>query len=221
MKTETDFPPANEAHIRATAWALGQLTTEETAAFETEIAVDPALAAYAREMESFCSILGGELQPHPEESSLPGPRRASIVTALSAVPAQAKPRPFLQRHWQGIGLTAAAAAAITLMLKPQWQTPAPILTTPRIAAATPATSATSATSAANPAAIVIRPTMPGPLFVGTPIPQTDAPPNLDLSKTPTLEVTVPAGTVLISPRQARHQQRHRPHRRTLPHHRWR
>ena len=46
--------------------------------------------------------------------------------------------------------------------------------------------------------MTIKPEMPKPLFVGTPLPQTDAPPNLDKSGVPVLEVKVPEGVTLLS-----------------------
>jgi secreted protein with Ig-like and vWFA domain len=195
MKTEIDSP-TDEPRVRATAWALGQLTPEETAAFENEMAANPGLAAYAREMLGFCSIVSQELLPHYDEASLPEPRRASLVSALSA---QAKPRPFLQRHWQGIALTAAAAS-IVLSLNPQWLIRnQPNHVEPLLTIAEPVPTITKPILAADTSApVTIRPTMPKPLFVGTPLPQGDAIPNLDHSKIPILEVSVPAGTTLIS-----------------------
>jgi secreted protein with Ig-like and vWFA domain len=195
MKTETDSP-ADEPRVRATAWALGQLNPQETAAFENEMAANPGLAAYAREMLGFCSIVSQELLPHYDEASLPEPRRASLVSALSA---QAKPRPFLQRHWQGIALTAAAAS-IVLSLNPQWLIRnQPNHVEPLLTIAEPVPTITKPILAADTSApVTIRPTMPKPLFVGTPLPQGDAIPNLDHSKIPILEVSVPAGTTLIS-----------------------
>ncbi len=47
-------------------------------------------------------------------------------------------------------------------------------------------------------AITIKPEMPKPLFVGTPLPQDNAPPNLDKSGVPVLEVKVPEGVTLLS-----------------------
>jgi hypothetical protein len=47
-------------------------------------------------------------------------------------------------------------------------------------------------------AISIKPEMPKPLFVGTPLPQDNAPPNLDTSKIPVLEMKVPEGVALLS-----------------------
>ena len=47
-------------------------------------------------------------------------------------------------------------------------------------------------------AITIKPEMPKPLFVGTPLPQENAPPNLDKTGVPVLEVKVPEGVALVS-----------------------
>ena len=46
--------------------------------------------------------------------------------------------------------------------------------------------------------ITIKPEMPKPLFAGTPLPDSNPPPNLDKSGKPTLEVAVPAGVSLLS-----------------------
>ena len=46
--------------------------------------------------------------------------------------------------------------------------------------------------------ITIKPEMPKPLFAGTPLPDSNPPPNLDKSGKPTLEVAVPEGVTLLS-----------------------
>ncbi|HEX2747331.1 MAG TPA: hypothetical protein VHM91_04960, partial [Verrucomicrobiales bacterium] len=46
--------------------------------------------------------------------------------------------------------------------------------------------------------ITIKPEMPKPLFAGTPLPDSNPPPNLDKSGKPTLEVAVPEGVSLLS-----------------------
>jgi len=200
MKTEIAAPPPNPAHIRATAWALGQLSPEETTAFAAEMAADPDLAAYAREMQEFSHLLAAEFTSEAENLGLPQASRERLVSALS----QAKPSPrtkpphqgFLRTHWKSLGLTTAAAAGIILTLRPAWITP---LSKSAITEAKTVPAETMLVHAADASApITIRPIMPKPLFVGTPLPQDDAPPNLDQSKTPTLEVKVPAGTTLIS-----------------------
>ncbi|MDB6135945.1 MAG: hypothetical protein JWM59_4188, partial [Verrucomicrobiales bacterium] len=67
---ETDFPPPGDAEIRATAWALDQMDSAERAAFEKEMAADPVLAAYAREMRSFCATVSAELETGTDASQL-------------------------------------------------------------------------------------------------------------------------------------------------------
>lgn len=107
--------------------------------------------------------------------------------------------------------SAAPAPAATPAVSTPADTP-PVATTPPAPqppppAAAPSAPSTPAATAATPApaareisgpTTVIKPVMPKPLFVGTPLPQTNAPPNLDKSGKPTLEVTVPEGAVLLS-----------------------
>jgi secreted protein with Ig-like and vWFA domain len=206
MKTETDFPPADESRLRATAWALGQLSPEDQAAFEAEMQADPDLAAYARDMREFSCLLAEEFPP--AEEMLPQETRAKVIQALSV--AGQKPTPsFLQKHWQTAALLGAAACAVVAM-KPDligWKsagqsgpelveatesspiTPTPGFVISPIVTPTP--------PLAEPM-IAVRPAMPKPLFVGTPLPQMALPPNFDQSGVPILEVQVPAGTSLIS-----------------------
>jgi len=84
-------------------------------------------------------------------------------------------------------------------------TPAPTSTPePTPAPAPSPTPAPEATPAPAPApaptgaAITIKPVMPKPLFAGTPLPDSNPPPNLDKSGKPTLEVQTPEGVVLLS-----------------------
>lgn len=77
--------------------------------------------------------------------------------------------------------------------------PAPAPPAPPTPAAAPVVAAAAAPAIViSGPAISIKPEMPKPLFVGTPLPQTDAPPNLDTSKVPVLEVKVPEGVTLLS-----------------------
>jgi hypothetical protein len=46
--------------------------------------------------------------------------------------------------------------------------------------------------------LTIKPVMPKPLFAGTPLPDSNPPPNLDKSGKPTLEVQAPEGVSLLS-----------------------
>ncbi len=200
MKTETASPPPNPAHIRATAWALGQLSPEETTAFAAEMVADPDLAAYAREMQEFSHLIAAEFTSEEKALGLPQASRERLVSALRQAKTSPQTKPphkgFLRTHWKSLGLTTAAAAGIILTLRPAWIAP---LSNPTISGAKTVAAETSQVLAADSSApITIRPTMPKPLFVGTPLPQNDAPPNMDQSKTPTLEVKVPAGTTLIS-----------------------
>ena len=117
MKTEIDFPSADETHVRATAWALGQLTPEEATAFEAEMATNPGLAAYAEEMRQFSHLLASEF-PTDDSGQLPEASRSHLVSVLSqSVPT---PQSFVKRHWKILSLTTAAAAGIMLTLRPDW-----------------------------------------------------------------------------------------------------
>lgn len=69
---------------------------------------------------------------------------------------------------------------------------------PAVPVVVPPPAAAPAPPAINGPAMTIKPEMPKPLFVGTPLPQTDAPPNLDKSGVPVLEVKVPEGVALLS-----------------------
>ena len=123
MKTETDFPPADEAHIRATAWALGQLTPPETTAFETEMAADADLTAYAEEMRQFSSLLSAEFPANDEGSQLPESSRERVVVALGKSATGRLSQGLLKRHWKTLAITTAAAAGIILTLLPNWIAP--------------------------------------------------------------------------------------------------
>ena len=120
MKTETDFPAANDTRIRATAWALDQLTPEETTAFEVEMAADPDLAAYAGEMRQFSGLLSAGFPASDESGQLPEASRDRVVEALSHEANRPLHRGFLKKHWKSIAITTAAAAGIILTLRPQW-----------------------------------------------------------------------------------------------------
>lgn len=179
MKTETDFPPADESRIRATAWALGQLSPEDQAAFEAEMQTDPDLADYARDMREFSSLLAEEFPPADE--TLPQETRAKVIQALSV--AGHKPGPsFLQKHWQTAALLGAAACAVVAMkpdligLKPTAK-PGPLVVDGAESLPFKPTTgivASPALAEVEPPAepmIAVRPAMPKPLFVGTPLPK--------------------------------------------------
>ena len=118
MKTETDFPSAHEAHVRATAWALGQLSSEETTAFESEMAADPDLAACAEQMRQFSGLLSAEFPANSESGQLAEASRDRVAAAL-ALTGSSKPRGFLRSHWQTGALLATAACAVVSM-NPSW-----------------------------------------------------------------------------------------------------
>ena len=69
---------------------------------------------------------------------------------------------------------------------------------PPVAVIPPAPAPAPAPVVSNGPKITIKPDMPKPLFAGTPLPDSNPPPNLDKSGKPTLEVSVPEGTVLLS-----------------------
>lgn len=128
MKNETDFPPADESRIRATAWALGQLSPEEQAAFEAEMQSDSDLAAYALDMMKFCGVVSKELPLADADEKLPEITREKIVKVLAGRPANQFPRATfkvttkpgwfyivthaLGRNWLGLGAVACLVAIL-------------------------------------------------------------------------------------------------------------
>ncbi|MES2466604.1 MAG: hypothetical protein V4675_04825 [Verrucomicrobiota bacterium] len=149
-------------------------------------------------------------KPAPGLSKISSSSAPSVYTDTAA-PAPAAPAP------------AAAPVAVTKPTpapeapKPAMPTPAVVSTPPPApvpappaapapapapVVAAPAPAATPAPAAAPAAitgpAITIKPEMPKPLFVGTPLPKENPPPNLDTSTVPTLEVKVPEGVTLLS-----------------------
>ena len=107
-------------------------------------------------------------------------------------------------------VTPAPAPAPVVVTPPPAPDPAPApemkpepAPAPVVAPVEPAPAPAVAAPAADPAAasgpkITIKPEMPKALFVGTPLPSTNAPPNLDVSGKPVLEVSVPEGVTLLS-----------------------
>ena len=93
--------------------------------------------------------------------------------------------------------TPAVAPAPTPKAPDPTPTPAPA-PTPTPAPAPEATPAPAPSPAPSGPAITIKPVMPKPLFAGTPLPDSNPPPNLDKSGKPTLEVQTPEGVVLLS-----------------------
>ena len=123
MKTETEIPFADEARVRATAWALHQLSPEETSAFESEMAADRDLAVYAGEMRQFAGLLASEFPETDESGQLPESRRDRVVVALGQGGTRSLHQGFLKRHWKSLSITTAAAAGIILTLQPDWINP--------------------------------------------------------------------------------------------------
>ena len=107
------------------------------------------------------------------------------ATSTAATPVAPAPQPAAPKPAE----TVAAA-------------PAPAPTPAPAPAPTPAPEATPAAPAPAPAAtgamLTIKPVMPKPLFAGTPLPDSNPPPNLDKSGKPTLEVQAPEGVTLLS-----------------------
>jgi len=93
--------------------------------------------------------------------------------------------------------TPAVAPAPTPKAPDPTPAPAPA-PTPTPAPAPEATPAPAPSPAPSGPAITIKPVMPKPLFAGTPLPDSNPPPNLDKSGKPTLEVQTPEGVVLLS-----------------------
>ena len=87
-------------------------------------------------------------------------------------------------------IPAPMPAPVIVSTPPPAPTPPPAVIPPPPAPVSPA--------AITGPAMTIKPEMPKPLFVGTPLPQTDAPPNLDKSGVPILEIKVPEGVTLLS-----------------------
>src|SRR5262245_2585177 len=93
-----NLPPNTQ---NATAYALGELSAAERAAFEQQMENDPALAALARETKDFCSLLDGTLRdPVP---SLAEENRAALLAAAGR-----RRKPVIWIPW----LAGAAAACV-------------------------------------------------------------------------------------------------------------
>lgn len=136
----------------------------------------------------------------------PGLSKVASASAPSVYADAAAPKPAAAAPAAAAEIAKPAAAAPVVVAAPsQPAAPAPMPApavvgtpppAPAPAAAAPA--AAQAPAAITGPAITIKPAMPKPLFVGTPLPQTDAPPNLDKSGVPILEVKVPEGVELLS-----------------------
>jgi len=101
MNTLTE--PADPKTL-ATAYALGEMSDAERAAFEAQMESDPALAALAEETKGFCALLDDSLcEPVP---SLAEENRAALLTAANR---KRKSRTAILIPW----LAAGAAACVT------------------------------------------------------------------------------------------------------------
>jgi hypothetical protein len=110
----------------------------------------------------------------------------TVSSGTSTAASAAKPEPVS---------TKPAVAAVETQKPPA---PEPVKVTPAPAPApTPAPAPAPAAVVSGPR-ISIKPEMPKPLFAGTPLPDSNPPPNLDKSGKPTLEVAVPEGVTLLS-----------------------
>jgi hypothetical protein len=81
---------------------------------------------------------------------------------------------------------------------PKPPAPEPVKVTPAPAPAPTPAPATAPAPVVSGPKVSIKPEMPKPLFAGTPLPDSNPPPNLDKSGKPTLEVAVPEGVTLLS-----------------------
>ena len=97
---------------RLTAYVLGELTSEERATLERELASDPELAAEVRAIES----LAGELRGSFAGSSTPtldNSRRDTILAAARPAPMTVRPKPRLLRQLAiAAGLIALVGAGL-------------------------------------------------------------------------------------------------------------
>ncbi len=143
-------------------------------------------------------------KPAPGLSKISSTSAPSVYTDTAApaptppvVPvAVTKPTPALEAPKPAAMPTPAVVSTpppAPVPAPPASPAPAPVVAP---APATPAPAA--APVAITGPAITIKPEMPKPLFVGTPLPKENPPPNLDTSTVPTLEVKVPEGVALLS-----------------------
>ncbi len=144
------------------------------------------------------------------EKAAPGLSKISSSTAPSvytdtAAPAPAAPAPAATPVTKPTPAPEAPKPAMPTPAVVSTPPPAPVpapTPAPAPVVVAPAPAATPAPAAApvviTGPAITIKPEMPKPLFVGTPLPKENPPPNLDTSTVPTLEVKVPEGVTLLS-----------------------
>jgi anti-sigma factor RsiW len=115
MKTTVDSP-------EFTAWLMGELPTEESAAMERAVAADPALQLAAQEQQQFLqqlsSLMGGS------QEALDGRQREKILSAARSRDASqviALPTKRTARGWGWISLATAALAVLGTWIG--WQHP--------------------------------------------------------------------------------------------------
>lgn len=159
-----------------------------------------ALSAVALAALSACSKPAPGLAPLSSASSGGTAASSSVYGSSAAATPAATPAPTPKPAETPAPTPKAPDPAPTPTPTP---TPAPTPTPePTPAPAPTPTPAPEATPAPAPAptgaAITIKPVMPKPLFAGTPLPDSNPPPNLDKSGKPTLEVQTPEGVVLLS-----------------------
>ena len=97
---------------KLTAYALNELPPDERAELEAQLQTDPALAAQAAEIKSFCHFLGEHIAP--EDETLTSEQRLTLIKTFKTTPAQA----VVVRPWRKLMLlsTTALAACLALML---------------------------------------------------------------------------------------------------------
>jgi len=143
-------------------------------------------------------------KPAPGLSKISSSSAPSVYTdtAAPAVPAPAAAPVAVTKPTPAPEAPKPAAMPTPAVVSTPPPAPVPAPPAPPAPVEVPAPAATPAPAAAPVAitgpAITIKPEMPKPLFVGTPLPKENPPPNLDTSTVPTLEVKVPEGVALLS-----------------------
>jgi secreted protein with Ig-like and vWFA domain len=194
---------SNSPNTLATAYALGELSDAERAAFEAQMETDPVLASLARDTKNFCSLLDANLRaPVP---SLADENRAALLAAGTG-----------KRRSKVIWIPWLAGAAAACVAGGFYMNNQGFVSPSNIGAAPPEflkggghdggvliekrkqQESGHATLISSAQPVTIKPEMPKPLFAGTPLPDNNPPANLDRSGKPVLEVQVPTGVALVS-----------------------
>ncbi|MEA3213297.1 MAG: Ca-activated chloride channel [Chthoniobacter sp.] len=119
MNPDAPLSPREELEVRLTAWLMGELSPEEAAALQAQMASDPELAALHARLRHALGLLR-EASALPEPAAPPAPvrlsseRRERLLAHFKAVPFQldlAAP----QREWRSLVPLALAAALIALI----------------------------------------------------------------------------------------------------------